>query len=185
VWGVHARADALHPYFSELIQDEGLVDVEPLKLLPTWRNGRGEHEYMAKRLNRFFISEDLAISGFRYRTLVCNLNISDHMPVILHLEQENRKVSYPFKFNSIWMEDPKFDNFVRSNWVGLLGTKILNPMDSLVKKMKILKSLVINWDKKKKFEAKEEMVKLEFELDILYSNHPGGFEKEDDKVLIA
>jgi hypothetical protein len=38
--------------------------------------------------------------------------------------------------------------------------------------------------KKKNLEAKEELVKLELELDILYSNHPGGFEKEEEKVLI-
>jgi len=76
------------------------VDVEPLKLLPTWSNGRG-HDFIAKRLDRFLISEDLTISGFRYRSVVCNLKISDHMSVILHLEKDNREVSYPFKFNYI------------------------------------------------------------------------------------
>jgi hypothetical protein len=71
------------------------VDVEPLKLLPTWRNGRGGQDYIAKRLDRFLIFEDLVISGFRYRSVVCNLNIYDHMPVILHLEKDNREVSNP------------------------------------------------------------------------------------------
>jgi hypothetical protein len=184
VWGAHARVDPLHLYFSQLIQVEGLVDVEPLKLLPTWRNGRGGQDYIAKRLDRFLISEDLALSGFRYRTWVCNLKISDHMLVILHLEQDKGKVCYPFKFNYVWLEEPEFVNLVRSNWIGLLGTEILNPMDSLVKNLKILKSLVINWERKKKLEAKEELVNLEFELDTLYSNFPGGFEKEEDKVLV-
>jgi hypothetical protein len=58
-------------------------------------------------------------------------------------------------------------------------------MDSLVKKLKLLKSMMIKWEKKKNLEAKEELVKFELELDTLYSNHPGGFEKEEEKVLIA
>jgi hypothetical protein len=41
VWGEHSRVYLLQPYFSKLLQEEGMVDVEPLKLLPTWRNGRG------------------------------------------------------------------------------------------------------------------------------------------------
>jgi hypothetical protein len=98
-----------------LIQEEGLVDVEPIKLLPTWRNGRGGQDYIAKRLDIFLISEDLALSGIRYRTWLSHLNISDHLPVILHLEQVQEKVNYPFKFNSIWLEDPELVNFVRNN----------------------------------------------------------------------
>jgi hypothetical protein len=39
------------------------VDVEPLKMLPTWRNGRGGQNYIAKRLDHFLISEDVALSG--------------------------------------------------------------------------------------------------------------------------
>jgi hypothetical protein len=57
-------------------------------------------------------------------------------------------------------------------------------MESLVKKL-LVKSLVYNWEKNKKSEAKEELVKLEGELDSLYFNHPRGFEKEEDKVLIT
>jgi hypothetical protein len=32
--------------------------------------------------------------------------------------------------------------------------------------------------------AKEELIQLETDLDILYSDFPGGFEKEDEKVLV-
>jgi endonuclease/exonuclease/phosphatase family metal-dependent hydrolase len=88
VWGAHARSDPLQLYFNQLFQVEGLVDVEPLKVLPTWRNGRRGHNYIAKRLDRFLISEDLVMSGIRYRSWVCNTKISDHMPVILHLEKD-------------------------------------------------------------------------------------------------
>jgi hypothetical protein len=57
----------LASYFNQLFQDEGLIDVEPINLLPTWRNGRGDQDYVAKRLDRFLISEKLVVVGLRYR----------------------------------------------------------------------------------------------------------------------
>jgi len=57
-------------------------------------------------------------------------------------------------------------------------------MDALVKKLKELKILVIKWERKKKMAAKEELVKIEKNLDTLYTNHPEGFEEEADKVLV-
>ena len=57
-------------------------------------------------------------------------------------------------------------------------------MDALAKKLKILKSLVVKWERKKKLVTKEELVKIEMELDTLYTNYPGGFKKEADKVMV-
>jgi hypothetical protein len=53
--------------------------------------------------------------------------------------------------------------------------RILNPMDSLVKKLKLLKSLVSRWERRKKVEAKAELVQLELDLEVLYSDFPGDF----------
>jgi len=35
VWGMHARSSPLQSYFRQMIQDARLVDVEPVKILPT------------------------------------------------------------------------------------------------------------------------------------------------------
>jgi hypothetical protein len=35
MWGAHSRDDPLHSYFRQLLKGEGMVDVEPLKMLPT------------------------------------------------------------------------------------------------------------------------------------------------------
>ena len=70
--------------------------------------------------------------------------------MILHLYQGNDIVSYPFKFNAVWLEDPDFINLVRINWAGLLGTDTLDPMDSLVKKLKMLKTMVDVWERKRR-----------------------------------
>lgn len=72
-------------------------------------------------------------SGSRYKTWVCNAKISDHMSVILHMENVKDHVQYPFKFNFVWLDDPDFVDLFRSNWNGLLGTESLNPMEYLVK----------------------------------------------------
>jgi len=57
-------------------------------------------------------------------------------------------------------------------------------MDSLVKKLKLLKSLVTKWERKKKSKAREEFIMIEFDLDNFYTNYPGGLEKEIDKVIV-
>jgi hypothetical protein len=57
------------------------------------------------------------------------------------------------------------------------------PMDSLVQNLKLLKSLVIGWERNKKQLAKEELTQLEADLDILYTDFPGGFEKDEEKVI--
>jgi hypothetical protein len=64
------------------------------------------------------------------------------------------------------------------------GDRNLTPMDSLVQKLKLLKSLVISWERNKKILAKEELIQIELDLDILYSDFPEGFEKEEDKLLV-
>jgi len=38
--------------------------------------------------------------------------------------------------------------------------------------------------RKKKLAAKEELAKFERDLDTLYTNHPEGFEKEEDNALV-
>ena len=40
VWGKNARLDSLGPYFNHIFEQKGLVDLAPLKIMPTWRNRR-------------------------------------------------------------------------------------------------------------------------------------------------
>jgi hypothetical protein len=65
-WGDVARVDPLQHYFSHLVQVGGLVDVEPVKIISTWRNGRKGQGYIAKRLDHFLISENILSSGIIY-----------------------------------------------------------------------------------------------------------------------
>ena len=130
------------------------MDAMPVKILLIWRNGRKGEDYNAKRMDRFFISEKFVSSRINYRSWTCNDKISDHMPVMLQLEFGSDNVRYPFKFNAVWLEDQDFVSFVRSSWEDLLGTEVLTPMESLVKKLKRIKSMVTVWERKKKTEGK-------------------------------
>ena len=40
IWGKNVRGDALRPFFNHLFNHKGLIDLAPLKLVPTWRNER-------------------------------------------------------------------------------------------------------------------------------------------------
>jgi hypothetical protein len=74
-------------------------------------------------LDRFLVYDKLVSLGIKYHSWVCNDNISDHMPVILHMELGSDTVIYPFKFNVVWLEDPDFVSLVRTNWAVFLGQR--------------------------------------------------------------
>jgi hypothetical protein len=76
----------LASFFNQLIQDAGLIDVEPVDFFPTWRNGRVVQDSVAKHLDRFLIDERLASSDLRFRSWVVNVKISDHMPVVFQID---------------------------------------------------------------------------------------------------
>ena len=40
VWGPHAQTDLLTGYFTQKSKESLLLDIEPIKLKPTWRNNR-------------------------------------------------------------------------------------------------------------------------------------------------
>jgi hypothetical protein len=49
--------DCLSGYFIRKLEVVGLLDIEPTKLTPTWRNKRIGEDKIAKRLDHFLISE--------------------------------------------------------------------------------------------------------------------------------
>jgi hypothetical protein len=50
------------------------------------------------------------------------------MPILLQLDSGSDIVSYPFKFNAVWMEDQDFVSLVKNSWADLLGIEVLPPM---------------------------------------------------------
>lgn len=68
IWGQGARMDPLGPSFIEFFKSHGLVDIELVDMKPTWRNRRRILEGISKRLNRFYMTEDLLSKSHRFRS---------------------------------------------------------------------------------------------------------------------
>jgi hypothetical protein len=108
VWGDLARSDPLADFFTSLIQSSGLVDIQPTKLAPTWRNGRAGSAGISKRLDHFLLDDSLIGNNSKIRSWVINSTISDHNPICLQLDSFSHRSPPPFKFNTSWIKDPRF-----------------------------------------------------------------------------
>ena len=56
ILGSLVRLDSLRKNFVALFESKGLVDVQPLKLEPTWKNNKSGEQSIYKRMYRFLIS---------------------------------------------------------------------------------------------------------------------------------
>ena len=61
VWGSRAVTDSLANFFIHAFARKDLLDIIPPKLTPTWRNKRAGNQRVAKRLDRFLVTEVLAL----------------------------------------------------------------------------------------------------------------------------
>jgi hypothetical protein len=84
--------------------------------MPTWRNGRSGTQFLAKRLDRSFLSEDLIESVGIYRAWVEYPFISDHAPILLQLDLPPVYKAYPFKFNPQWSQELDFSLLLQKLW---------------------------------------------------------------------
>jgi len=91
VWGPSARADVLPDLFIQKLAGRNMIDLEPVKLKPTWRNNRvGDHR-VAKRLDRFLISEQLVESNLNFRQWIGSGGASDNFPIFLEFQEGRAK----------------------------------------------------------------------------------------------
>ena len=68
-------------FFPILLEKASLVDIEPVKLSPTWKNFRIGDEEVAKILDRFLVSEAPLDLGSFFREVVEVGGILDHRPI--------------------------------------------------------------------------------------------------------
>jgi hypothetical protein len=116
VWGTHARTDPLSSYFTQKLEELNLLDIEPVKFKPTWRNNRVGEDNIAKRLDRFLIKDTLLEKSFQLKQWIGHGGISDHYPIFLELRTGLDKPPSPFKFNRTWLSDETFLKLVKENW---------------------------------------------------------------------
>jgi len=58
-WGHQSQDGILSTFFYQLIESHHLIEIDVVKLHPTWRNHRTGEEAIAQRSDHFFLKEAL------------------------------------------------------------------------------------------------------------------------------
>ena len=111
-WGATTRQDSLSAFFAVMFDSKELVDLQPLKLTPTWRNNRCGEQAISKRLDKFFISKNLLSGCMIVKTWVEVGGLFDRLPILLRLQGPKRKPTALFKFNPSWIQEEDYRKLV-------------------------------------------------------------------------
>eukprot|EP00253_Pinus_taeda_P016122 PITA_16122 len=183
-WGPSAREDPLTDFFSQAFLDKKLTDPSPTKLKPTWRNRRSGEDRIAKRLDRFLISEGLIQKVPLFRQWVEEVGNSDHFPIFLDLSFPPPKPPAPFKFNSSWLQDPCFVNIFKSTWIHPAQNANESKSFLFMENLKRLKKATISWAKERQKKQNEDLIKIREELKALESVDADGYSTQASKDWI-
>ena len=94
--------------------DSKLIDLDLQPLKPTWSNRCLGEERIAKRLDRFLISEDLLEIDLMFKHWVDSGVDSDHLPICLEIRKQSKKFASPFKLSSAWLKNEEVVRLIKS-----------------------------------------------------------------------
>jgi hypothetical protein len=184
VWGAHARADPLAGYFTQKIVECNLLDIEPTKLKPTWRNNRVGEDSIAKRLDHFLIVDSLLEKPLHLKQWIGFGGISDHVPIFLELRQGPRKPASPFKFNKTWLTNDSFINLVRENWIPFHQESNQSTTSHFVENLKRIKAKTKIWAFQKRQNEDLELKEIESQLQRISEEEGGGYATLEAKISL-
>lgn len=104
------------------------------------------------------------------------------MSIILELDANRSVTKYPFKFNSIWLEDEELKVLAKNKWLSMSNYAMDSHMLTMVSKLKSLKSFVINWEKQM---IKHDLACIESDLESIISQNAYGILPMSDKIGIC
>eukprot|EP00253_Pinus_taeda_P011881 PITA_11881 len=185
-WGPSAREDPFAEFFHNLISENNLIDPAPVKLKPTWRNRRVGGDRIAKRLDRFLVSEFLFSRVPMIRQWVEEIGNSDHFPIFLDMNNPPPKPPAPFKFNPAWLQDPTFCKVFNDTWIHQGQNIGVDKSFFFMENLKRLKKATISWAKDKKMKQSEEMSRIREELKHMESMETDGYSSQasSDRILL-
>eukprot|EP00253_Pinus_taeda_P025385 PITA_25385 len=183
-WGPSAREDPLSEFFLQFLSDHHLIDPSPINLKPTWRNRRAGEDRIAKRLDRFLISE-----GFLSRVPLIQqwsdeIGNSDHFLIFLDLSFPPPKPPSPFKFNSSWLLEPSYNTLFSSTWIHPDGHSSESKSFLFMENLKRLKKATISRAKERQKKQNEDLFKIRDELKFLESTEADGYSSQASKERI-
>jgi hypothetical protein len=174
IWGGATTLGSLEGYFKSYFINNKLIDIVPGKVVPTWRNGRSGADFIAKRLDKSFLSEDFLDTIDIYKAWVEYPFISDHALVLLQLDLPPLFKAYPFKFNPQWNKDQGFLMLVQNLWNDPKYLGEVGKQKRLVWKLNDLKASSKLWQKDRKLKSNSHLRCLENEISLRLQNFPDG-----------
>ena len=145
------------------------MDIAHAILAHTWSNGRFRLAGITKRIDKFYLAEDLCERSGRYRSWNYSTGFYDHKAIILQVDFDISLISYPFKFYLVWLGDLDFKSMIKENWINNDDSSVflLNPMHVLVNKLKLLKTGVTKWERQKKLDNNKALMNIEEEIQLV------------------
>lgn len=167
IWGSSACMDPLARYLNDIFLSQGLVDIRPLPLAPTWTNRRSADNFMGKRLDRVLVNDSIMdfLGGPRSSTLASN--ISDHMPITFTWSIVGMVPGQPFKFNRIWLEDPEYTSIVDGIWRADCDFPTSRVWDFFQHRLQKIKAMSKTWERKKKMKLRAEYLDIQVQMEMI------------------
>lgn len=168
-WGGPFLPGPAEATVKDIIASNNLIDIQPIRMVPTWRNGRSGPDAIAKCLDRFMVAEGLLSSFVSSSSWVEFPYLSDHAPILLQLIPTVCRLT-PFKFDHNLLTSKNYSAIVHSTWTDPGFRTESNPQSRLIWKLKELKSITIHWEKAKIKEEKANLLLLETQISTLIYN---------------
>ena len=111
--------------FGEWINDLSLIDMGFKGNKFTWRRGRGESTYVAKRLDRVLCCANSRLKWHEASVSHLPLLASDHAPLYVQLcpEGGSDPRRRPFRFEAAWLKHESFKALLEASWDSGLSTQ--------------------------------------------------------------
>ena len=93
--------------FKAWIVDQGLFNIPIKNKTCTWTNRRQNSDYIAEKLDRFFILGNSTVGDLNYQSNILPYIGSDHYPVCLELSKPSKPARNSFKCEKNVVSGPK------------------------------------------------------------------------------
>ena len=161
------------------------MDTEPIKLKPTWHNNRCGDGRVAKRLDRFLVSEKMLDRQHFMKQWVGCVGRSDHFPIFLEYWNGSVKPPNPLKFNKTWFKDESFRQLILSNWVSFSPDNRLSVAFQFAENFVRMKRLIKNWAMEKRRRDDNELRQIELAIVDMMDMEGGGMLNQETKDTLV
>ncbi|KAG7588491.1 Endonuclease/exonuclease/phosphatase superfamily [Arabidopsis suecica] len=105
--------------FGQWINDLSLIDLSFKGGKFTWKRGRTENTFVAKRLDRILRCAHVRLKWQEAVVSRLPLLASDHVPLYIQLclEKDMDPRRRPFRFKAVWLKHKGFKELLKASWI--------------------------------------------------------------------